>query len=235
MKIEFDQKQFDQAVDAIDKFAGNKSRQKIANALNRAGFDTRKAMVADMPKIFDNPNDFVKNSIYFNQVQLKPDGQMAGGFLAFKKKSIGVGAGIFLLPEEYGGSRALNGFERRLKRMGILADGMFAVPTKAMPKTARRPATLQKLANDLGKQITRVDAGKSRGRAKYNDYFVVTKAGQVGRFKPGIYLRQGNRAVQLFVFVESVKYKAIFEFYKRAERYFTDLFYTKLKDELSKE
>jgi hypothetical protein len=232
MKIEFDKSQFDEAVQAIDRFAGKKSAQKILNALNRAGFDTRKAMVADMPRIFDNPNEFVKNSLYFNQARLDGD-NVTGGFLAFKKKSIGVGAGIFLLPEEFGGSRAFNGFERRLKNMGILPEGMFAVPTKAMPKQARRPATLQKLANDLGKQITRVDAGK-QSRAKYNDYFVITPTGGRNNRKPGIYLRQGNQAVQLFAFVDSVKYKAIFEFYKRAAKYFGEIFFNKIRDELSK-
>lgn len=231
MKIEMDKNQFDQALSAVDSFAGKKSSRKLLNAFNRAGFDTRKALMADMPKIFDNPNEFVKNSIYFNQLNLKEDGKLSGGFIAFKKKQQGAGAGIFLIPQEIGGTRPLNGFERKLRRMGILADGMFAVPTKAMPKQARRPSTLQKLANDLGKQITRVDSGRS-SKAKFNDYFVVTKAST--HAKPGIYMRQGPRMVMLFAFIDGVKYKQIFHFYQRAEKYFTDLFYIKLRDEMAK-
>lgn len=236
MKIEFDRRQLDKAIEAIDGFAGKKQARKLLNAFNRAGFDTRKAIMADIPKVFNNPNEFTKNSLYFNQFRLDQDNQLKEGFIGFKKKQKGrgVGAGIYLMPQEVGGSRALNGFERRLQRMGFLPEGMNAVPTKNLPRSARNPATLQKLATDLGKQVTsQVERGRGKSKAKFNQFFVIRPQDKLS-LGPGVYTRNGTKPVRLFAFVDQVKYKAIFEFYKRAEKYFIDIFNTKLKDEMNK-
>lgn len=234
MKIQIDNAELQKALDAIDKFGGKKARQKFKNAFNRAGFDTRKRMIEYIGRIFKNPNQYTRNSPYFQTFDWKDDNKLGGGFLGFrKKKSKGVGAGIYLMPQEWGGSRALKGFERRLVRMGIMKEGYFAVPTKAMPKELRSASSLEKLANDLGRVITRIDLDKKKSKAKRENYFVITN--KSGRLEPGIYLRTStSKQVRLFAFVDKVTYQRIFNFYKQANKDFAELFPSKLKDELEK-
>ncbi len=232
MKLEVDPRELEKALDALDRFGGTKARLKFKNAFNRAGFDTRKRMIDHIGRTFKNPNTYTRNSPYFDQLSFRDD-KSIGGFLAFKKKtSKGVGPGIYLMPQEWGGSRALKGFEHRLSRMGMLQPGKFAVPTKALPANLRSPAALDKLASDLGKVITRIDMGKAKGKAKRENLFVVTR--KAGKLEPGIYIRSAGKQQRLFAFVDKVTYQKIFNFYAQAQKDFTELFFVKLKDEMSK-
>lgn len=232
MKIEFDKQQLEKVMDTLDRFAGKKARTKFQNAFNRAGFDTRKRMIDHIGRIFKNANNYTRNAPYFNQLNFN-NGDKMGGFLAFKKKSSGgVGPGIYLMPQEWGGARHLKGFELKLGRMGMIQAGMFAVPTKALPPKLRAPAALERLANDLGKVISRIDSGKRKGKAKRENFFVVTR--KSGNLEPGIYMRQASKQIRLFAFVTKVTYRKIFNFYAQANKDFSELFITKLKDEVSK-
>lgn len=234
-RVEIDKRQLNDVLKKLEKFGGKKALQKFKNAFNRAGFDTRKRLIDHIGKVFKNPNQYTRNSPYFSQLRIQGE-KTIGGYLAFKKKrgGRGVGAGIYLMPQEWGGSRAAKGFEIRLQRMGILEPGMFAIPTKALPKQMLRPAALDKLASDLGKVITRVDSGKRRTRAQRENLFVITR--KTGSLSPGIYIRSNTaKTTKLFGFVNKVTYQRILDFYKTANKDFSELFVIKLQDELSKD
>lgn len=233
MKLEVDPRELEKALDALDKFGGAKARQKFKNAFNRAGFDTRKRMIEHIGSVFKNPNQYTRNSLYFKQLTTANDKKDAGE-LAFRKKETGkgVGAGIYLMPQEWGGSRANKGFELKLQRMGFLKPGMFAVPTTAVPAKLRTASGLFKLAADIDRVMMRVNAGAKKGRAQRENYFVIMR--KTGNLGAGIYMRSSGKVIRLFAFVDKVSYKKIFRFYEKAQKEFTELFITKLKDEVSK-
>jgi hypothetical protein len=235
MDIKFDKNQLNEAMRKCELFAGKKALKTFSNAFNRAGFDTRKKIMDDMPSIFKNLNQYTRNSIFFSQLKFK-DGSTIGGAIQFKKKSSGgVGAGIYLMPEEWGGSRALKGFERRLRERGLIPEGMFAVPAKRFERKFYTPAGMTNFANILARStVSRVSfrKGKTIRVGSKSQYFVLMQ--KTGRLEPGIYIRNGRRVERVFAYVSKVSYPQIFGFYDRAQRYFSTFFPQKLKDEISK-
>jgi hypothetical protein len=234
MKIEFDKSALDKALKTLESFTGKTGKSMVENAFNRALFDTRKRIQSDMRSIFKSKNDYTVNSVVVRQLKFTDQLQFVGGSIEFKKKErgSGVGAGIYLMPEEWGGTRMLKGFELRLQKMGLIDAGVFAVPTTNYPLNKRNPSSLQRLATDLGKSVSRVYAKKKKTDKAFDNYFVLKRSD--GHLKPGIYMRNGRKVVMLFAYLDRVSYRQIFGFYDKCKRYFAELFPVKLDDEINK-
>lgn len=102
-----------------------------AIALTKTAKHAQKAVIAEMPRVFDRPTPYALRG-----TRVKPANYKTGRLEAsveFKNDvSKGTPAEKYLQAEVFGGSRRLKRFEVALQRIGVLPAGMFAVPGKAM-------------------------------------------------------------------------------------------------------
>lgn len=99
-------------------------------AINRTADLVRKAIVAEMKKVFDRPTPFTLNSLY-----VTPSTKDKLEAVVWLKDEYSVGnqgtpATKYLGPEIFGGPRNARNSERRLRDAGLLGSGMFTVPSK---------------------------------------------------------------------------------------------------------
>lgn len=235
-KIRIDESEFKKTFDQLSRFYGDRGQTKFVNAFNRAGFETRKKIISDMPSIFKKINSFTLNSLLFEQVR-SMYGSLVGGVLSFRKKSKGVGAGIYLMPEELSGPRKQNGIEYQFFIRGLIKRDQYLIPTSADVSRSANYSWIVRIANALAKnRISKVKIknGKFlRAKSDSLDLFLLTETH--GRLSPGLYKRTANGGVvALYFLINKTNYRSIFGFYKRVREYFPRFFEEKLFDEWSK-
>lgn len=102
-----------------------------AIALTKTAQHAQKAVIAEMPRVFDRPTPYALRG-----TRVKPANYKTGRLEAsveFKTDvSKGTPAEKYLQAEVFGGSRRLKRFEIALQRIGVLPSGMFIVPGQAM-------------------------------------------------------------------------------------------------------
>lgn len=102
-----------------------------AIALTKTAQHAQKAVIAEMPRVFDRPTPYALRG-----TRVKPANYKTGRLEAsveFKTDvSKGTPAEKYLQAEVFGGRRRLKRFEIALQRIGVLPSGMFIVPSQAM-------------------------------------------------------------------------------------------------------
>lgn len=175
-----------------------------AIALTKTAQHAQKAVIAEMPKVFDRPTPYamrgtrVKPAVYASEKRGTTASMVAS--VEFKTDtSKGNRAEQFLRAEVFGGARRPKRFENALRRMYILPAGMSIVPGGAMKLDAfgNIPAgeivTIMRYLEVFGQQGYRSNyTAKTRSRLKYKP-----KEGKFGFelivIRPGSRPRRGGK------------------------------------------
>lgn len=211
------------------KATQRKIERSTAIALTKTVQHAQKAVIAEMPRVFDRPTPYTLRG-----TRVKPASYKTGSMEAsveFKTDvSKGTPAEKYLQAEVYGGSRRLKRFEVALQRIGVLPAGMFAVPGKAMRLDAfggipaRTIVQLLSYLQAFGEQGYRANTSAEKraklakgSRSKYGYELIVIRAGQRPRrggkqLAPGIWKRTytgfGSSLQPLIMFVRQPTYRA---------------------------
>ncbi len=173
-----------------------------STALTRTARDGQRAIIAAMPRVFDNPTRYTLNATRL--VPASIDKLVA----TVAVKDQGTGGSTrpesYLLPEVEGGPRREKRFERALRYQGVLARGQFAIPTKSAQLDANGNVSRATIAQILTALkgvrggVTGKGQRKGQGRRLKNDLFVgVPTVGSGAGRRPranapaGIYRREG--------------------------------------------
>lgn len=181
-----------------------------STALTRTARDGQRAIVAAMPRVFDNPTRYTLNATRL--VPASVDNLVATVAVKDQGTSGGTRPESYLLPEVEGGPRREKRFERALRYAGVLGRGQYVLPGgnarldasgNVSAATSRQVLTALRnirAASATGRRL-------KKGRKLANDLFVGTPQngrGAGGRKRPGapegIYRREGQRLRVLFVF-----------------------------------
>lgn len=128
-----------------------------------------------------------------------------------------TGAGLaaeYLYPDVVGGSRSLKRFEIRLKNAGLLPPGMFVVPAKGAVLDRYGNLDLGQLVAVLSKLGT-IREATNYGRRRRNNRYATAQyfVSRGERLHRGVWqLLPGRRLMPVYLFVDSVSYRRIFEF-----------------------
>jgi hypothetical protein len=205
-----------------------------STALTRTARDGQRAIVAEMPRVFDRPTRYTLNATRL--VPASVDNLVAT--VAVKDQGTGgTRPESYLLPEVEGGPRREKRFERALRYAGVLTRGQYVIPggntrldasgnvsaaTSRQVLNAlrdvRAAAVLPKLKNQ--RAVSSAGRGRRKGRKLANDLFVgvpVNGRGPNARPRPGepegIYRREGKRLRVMFVFTsQPPKYGRVLDF-----------------------
>lgn len=195
-------------------------------ALRKTAQKVERAIVAEMPRVFDRPVPYTLNAL--RVVNATKDNLVAR--VAVKDQA---GRGLvpehYLLPEVEGGPRREKRMERALRFAGLLRPGERAVPGQAAPLDANgnlsgatvRTILRQVSALQRGGKTVAPTRGK-RGASARQGYFV----GAVGRKKTrGVWLREGKQTKPILIFTTAAPtYRARLDFTGIADRVSRDEF-----------
>ena len=113
------------------KATQRKIERSTAIALTKTAQHAQKAVIAEMPRVFDRPTPYTLRGTRVKPANYKT-GRMEASVEFKTDVSKGTPAEKYLQAEVYGGSRRQKRFEVALQRIGVLPAGMFAVPGKAL-------------------------------------------------------------------------------------------------------
>lgn len=231
----------DEFLRSVDQARLDQVPQAMAWAINDAVDVAHDKMVEEMRKTFDRPTDFTLNAIWRTYadkrtlvagLQLKD--KYGGNDALPGKIDKGTAAAAYLRPQIEGGSRRRKAMEASLRSAGLLPAGWFAVPAREAPLDAYGNVPngfVVRMLSDLrsfGENGYRANrkAGRRKGRKAVNAFFAVRPGSNFNKhLKPGIYWRlPGRMLVCVFVFVNAVTYKKIFDFYALSERFAVEAF-----------
>jgi hypothetical protein len=100
-----------------------------AAALTRVAVRGQKAVVAQMPRVFDRPTPYTLNSLYVQTA--RKDKLVAQVAVKTKAGNSAVASENFLYPEVFGGARKAKRFENAFRYAGILPRGASMVASQA--------------------------------------------------------------------------------------------------------
>lgn len=217
------------ALRLLDGLAKDQVPYATKEAINEAAEEAKKALIAEMPRVFDRPTPYTLNSLFIRyatkqnlsaEVKLKDE--------AYK----GTPATKYLFPEVEGGPRDRKGMEFLLQRTGLLPQGWFVIPTSFAPLDAfgNVPGSMvQKILSQLQASRDYQQNEPAGRRTKYNKskragrYFALSPDARTrGKHVPGIYERLssgfGGAARPIFIFTaKQPKYRDRYHFYKVGE------------------
>lgn len=201
-----------QALRGIAWLHPDKRKKIIAHGMNKTMKSIRSKEQREMQSIFDRPTRYTLNSFYTVpatesrlavEIRIKNDGN-------------GVAPVKYLAPEIYGGGRRMKGFEIALKGLGVLPDGMYAMPARHAPLDAFGNISggfLRRLIARLSQQQGQGQQGRRRTRG--NPVFAAN--GSRG-LPAGIYEGSGRNIKMLIKFVGSQPvYARTFDFFGVAQ------------------
>ena len=199
-----------------------------AIALTKTAQHAQKAVIAEMPRVFDRPTPYAMRGTRVKPANYKT-GRMEASVEFKTDVSKGTPAEKYLQAEVFGGTRRLKRFEVALQRIGVLPSGMYAVPGAAMRLDAyggipaRTIVQLLSYLQAFGEQGYRANtSGERRGklakgtRSKYGYELVVIRPGQRParggkQLAPGIWKRTytgfGSSLQPLLMFVRQPMYR----------------------------
>lgn len=240
--------------EVVGKLAANMRQQvpyatvQTLNTVARiAETDTRKEMV----DVFDRPTPWTLNSTFVKPAS-KSTLAATIGLKDARAVSTGVPAAKYLKTEITGGERRLKRFERALRSVGALPEGMFIVPgsgVKLDPYGNVPTGVVVQILSyfrafpDAGYKANITDARKAklargtRNQSKLGVAFFVGRPAD-GKLPLGIwqrtYLAGGTAIKPLFIFVNGVNYEPRFDFRYVIElavqRHFSSVFKAELQD-----
>ena len=186
-------------------------------ALNIVAKRARDDIKAEMPRVFDRPNDYTLNSL--RVIESKRETLTVRISVKDDATRNGTRPEDYLLPNVFGGGRKEKRFERNLRYAGILAEGWRAVPATGakldafgnLPKgEIQRILTAVRASFDPAQN--RSTSARSRRNARRAPYFVggLDRVSIVGgeakvtrsTLAPGIYAREGRGIKPVLIFVK---------------------------------
>ncbi len=215
MQIQIDT-DLDKVMAQLDDFARSQVPFASALALTTLAKKTQAAEKREMQTVFDRPTRFTLNSLFVRPASKKdwPKTQAVVWFRDFAPK--GTPAGDYLKPQIHGGSRKLKRSERAVQHRGLLPNGKYLYPSRAVKR--------DRYGNLSKGQITKM---LSNLQAQHDSYQNTTDRGKIRYFvayegkKPlGIYSLQSDGDLFPFmVFGKKPTYKARYDFFGVAEGY----------------
>lgn len=200
----------------------------IASALTKTAIKVRPEIRKEMKRVFDRPTRYTLNSVFVQPAKKQDENPTARVWIKDSQESAlstsrftsGTPAAEYLWPQIVGGSRSLKRFEVRLANAGILPPGMFVVPGEGAKRDRYGNLDLGEMIAVLSKLGTIPEARRYPNSRKRNtryrnaEYFV--SRGE--RLHRGIWQRMpGHRVRPIYIFVDRVTYRAIFNFGKIAK------------------
>lgn len=222
---------------------GPQAEYAAAVALTKTAKEIRNELKEEMRRVFDRPTSYTLNSLY-----VKPATKRNLEAFVWLKDATGKGtpADRYLKPQIFGGDRSLKSMEKALQASGKMKRGTFAVPAAGAQLDAfgnvKRSQIVQILSQLQVQRGGGYDARRSNSAASKRSvrrqgvtYFLL--ASRWGKLKPGIYLKRtfahGSAVRPVFLFVDSVKFRPIFDFFgvadKVARERFPSIFNAELK------
>jgi hypothetical protein len=185
-----------------------------ATALTRTARDGQKAIVDDMPRVFDKPTRYTLNATRL--VPATKDNLVATVAVKDQGSGNGTRPESYLLPEVEGGKRNEKRFERALRYAGVLTRGQYVLPAGGLKldaagnvSAATSREVIAALKGTKAASATRDYAtGKrlKKGRTLNNDLFIGQPKNGWGKAAPlragspeGVYRREGRRLRLLFL------------------------------------
>jgi hypothetical protein len=172
-----------------------------AYALTQCAKAAKREVEAEIPRVFDNPTRYIRNSVYVKPAKKR---DLTAEVKIKDAEDTGRPPVKPLAAEITGGGRRLKGFEILLQRAGQMPSGWYAVPTSFIAKDSygNVPAgVINKILSQLQASSdpgTREDRAKGkkraskgfRGRSRPSRYFSVRPGVQKTKhLKPGIWER----------------------------------------------
>lgn len=199
-------------------------------ALNQTADQVKQALVDEMIRIFDRPTPYTLNAPYVwyaNKTTLTAKILLRefGGKSRSEK---------YLLTQVHGGARRLKSFESALRSIGVLPDGMYAVPGRRAPLDAygnisagfivqilsyfRAFGEQGYKANITDEKMAKMAKGTKKKRGI--EYFAIRNAGQ--SLKLGIYRKTafafGKSTEPMIMFVKKPAYRQLLKWDEIAQR-----------------
>ena len=117
--------------EVLDRLSGEQARTAYAKALNDTGFQVRRAMQAELGKVFDRPTSYITKS---PRVTLATADKLSVRVEPAYMGGKGVDPQKILQAQEFGGARRDKRSESALRRAGILPNGyQTAIPATPDP------------------------------------------------------------------------------------------------------
>lgn len=212
-----------------------------ALALTRTAQYAKAELVSLMDVVFDRPTPFTKGALYIVPATKQ---RLTATVKVKDEAAKGNPAVRWLMPEIFGGTRNMKGFEALLMRNGLLPRGWYAVPAIGAP--------LDGYGNVPGNVITKIlsqlqasrdstanesaDVRRRRNRRQQQGRYFAVIPGRAPRNKlpPGIYERFGTtqhaKVVPVFVFTSKAPhYQKRYDFYGVGERIARERFPTEFR------
>ncbi len=216
----------EKTVRVLDDLHANQIPFALSKSLNKIGQMIKDAERAEMEKVFDRPTPYTLGSLMMRP-STKRDLKTTIGFREWAGK--GNTAENYLRPQIYGGLRKRKGFEKLLAGAGNLPTGTFAVPGGALKLNqygnitgAQVVKILSALRSfpEVGYIANRAAARSLRLKKKQENFIVLPK--KKGKLLPGIYeyLASSHRIRPVLIFVTSVNYRRLFDFFGVGEKIF---------------
>lgn len=194
--------------EVLDKLSGEQARVAYAKAVNDTAYQVRRAMQAEIGKVFDKPTAYILKSPWI--VKATPD-KLSASIAPTYMGGKGMDPQKILQAQEFGGPRRDKRSEVVLRRAGILPTGFFtAIPAEPYPGShdgrgnLRGPFLVQLItyfqaAGEQGYKANMTDRRKKavhKGTAKTagRRYFVAygrLRSGQTSHLAPGIWAASG--------------------------------------------
>lgn len=187
-----------------------------STALTKTAQAAQRAIVAEMPRVFDRPTSYTLNALRVVPSTV----QTLEARVAVNDIAGGLPQEAYLLPEVAGGRRNEKRFERSLRYSGFLRAGERAVPGSAAPLDAAgnlSAATLRGIMRRL-----QALGQQPRGRRVRDGYFVGAAGRRATR---GVWLREGRSLRPVLIFTpKQPQYRQRLDFVGIAERAARDVF-----------
>jgi hypothetical protein len=211
-----------EAQQSLRGFSDRRLAATLATALTRTAVEVRAGVQKELPRVFDRPTPYTMNSIFVKPA--RADRLEAEVF--FKDEDgtsrLGIPATKYLLPEVRGGARRSKGFEKALRKAGVLPFGRFAMPGQGAKIDAHGNMDRGQIIQILSQLRITLTAGHTRNMGQgAKGIAAQRKAG--GRFfvkrnrkggPPGIYQREflGRNVTPVVIFTAPPRYSPRFPF-----------------------
>ena len=201
----------------------------LSKALNKTAEQAKSEIQTQMKRLFDRPTPFAINSLRIKYAtKAKPTVE-----IAFKDINSALSAKTMIEPHVDGGKRVFKGMEARLRGIGILPTGWFAVPGAGANLDVfgnMSKGQISQMLNVLGtyteggynKANDKTRSRLAKGNAKKNVYGFVywvnpVSSKRVRHLLPGVYQRVktgfGSSLKPILIFVSKVSYRQRLDFY----------------------
>jgi hypothetical protein len=203
-------------------FSDRRMAATLATALTRTAVEVRAGVQRELPRVFDRPTPYTVNSLFVKPA--RADRLEAEVFFKdeYGTSRLGIPATKYLLPEVRGGARRSKGFEKALRKAGVLPFGRFAMPAAGAQLDAYGNVSRGQLIQILSQLRITLTAGHNRNMGQ-GAKGIAAQRNAGGRFfvkrdrkggPPGIYQREflGRNVTPVFVFTRPASYRPRFPF-----------------------